>query len=59
MINGSPVNSTLELYDVSGKLIERRIIESGDASVNLPHSKQIYIVKLLSSSGEVIAVKKL
>ncbi len=60
IIKDAPINSVIELFDLSGKLLEKRIMKGeGTSSVNLPQTKQIYIVKLLSSSGETIAVKKL
>ncbi|MFK8038202.1 MAG: T9SS type A sorting domain-containing protein [Crocinitomicaceae bacterium] len=58
-MNNSPINSTLELYDISGKLILRRLLSEESSVINLPTVKQVYIVKLIDKNGEFLTSRKL
>ena len=59
VINNAPINAIFELYDISGKLIESRLLNSESAIIELPKVNQVYIVKLMNQHQEVITVRKL
>jgi hypothetical protein len=54
-----PTNAIAELYDISGKLLSRKILIEQNTFISIPKTEQVYILKILTANGKKIATKKL
>ena len=59
VINNAPINAVFELYDISGKLLQKSTLTNGNINLPSPTETLIYIVKLFDSDGKEIYIKKL